>query len=166
MRIELLRQRAETYATRKNLALDASLGTGIQGSVWSTIFKSRSGHSAIKVHDAEHTYRRERDIYLRLREYNVDYVRDCSVPRLLDHDDQLLILEMTIVKRPFCLDFGGAYLDYAPAYPDDILADEDLKQRELFEDDYAEMKAVLHELEKFDIYMLDVHPGNISFRMQ
>lgn len=149
---------------RKNLRLDSTLGTGVQGSVWSTIFQSRSSHSAVKVHDAEHTYRRERDAYLVLREYNVTRVRDCTVPRLIDHDDDLLILEMSIVQRPFCLDFGGAYLDYPPDFPEHVLEDVDRQHRELFEDDYDEMKTVLRELEKLDVYMIDVHPGNISFR--
>jgi hypothetical protein len=164
MRVQLLKVRAEQFARRKGLLLDCSLGTGCQGSVWSTIFHSQPGHSALKVHDREDTYLRERNVYLLLREYNVTTLANCRVPRLIDHDDELLALEMEIVSRPFCLDFGGAYLDYAPEFPEHVMEDVDRQHRELFEGDYAAMKAVLRELENLDIYMIDVHPGNISFR--
>lgn len=163
MRPELLKRRAETFANRKGLTLDVPLGAGVQGIVWATMFKAAPGHSAVKVHEAEPNYRRERDVYLRLREYAVTSLRGCNVPALLDHDDELLVLEMEIVRRPFVLDFGGAYLDDPPDFPDDVLAEWEREKREQYGDRWPEVRAILRELERLGVYMIDVHPGNVSF---
>ena len=45
------------------------------------------------------------------------------VPRLLQFDDDLWVIEMTIVSRPFVLDFAGAYLDMPPDFSDEVMAD-------------------------------------------
>lgn len=78
---------------------------------------------AIKVHREEAGYLRERDAYLRLRALGTTTIRGCNVPELLAHHDALWILVMTVVVRPFVLDFGGAYLDQAPDFSDDVMAD-------------------------------------------
>ncbi len=54
--------------------------------------------------------------YLRLRELQVESIRGHAVPQLLHFDDEFLAIEMTIVSPPFCLDFGGAYLDRPPDF--------------------------------------------------
>jgi hypothetical protein len=58
-----------------------------------------------------------------LREEGIISIRGCAVPELLAFDDQLWIIEMTIVSRPFVLDFAGAYLDFAPEFSQEVLAD-------------------------------------------
>ena len=54
----------------------------------------------------------------------VTTVRGFNVPELIAFDDELLVLEMTIVRRPFVLDFASAYLDSdkRPEFPDDTWA--------------------------------------------
>ena len=50
-------------------------------------------------------YCRERDVYVRLKEKQLILIRACEIPQLLGYDDDLWIIQMTIVSRPFCLDF-------------------------------------------------------------
>jgi hypothetical protein len=151
------------YAARNGRDLVEPLGTGVQGSVWRVKEKGEIFSTAVKAHRDEFSYRRERNVYLRLREYDVAEIRSCSVPYLLNHDDELMILEMGLVQRPFILDFGGAYLDYPPDFSDDVLAEWEREKREQYGSRWPEVQAILRELEKLDIYMVDVHPGNISF---
>ena len=113
-RDELLR-RAQEYTQRNDLVLGEELGFGVHGIVFVTESQRQKdpsdGRSAIKVHQREPDYRRERDVYLRLREKGIASIRRCHVPQLLHYDDQVWIIEMTVVSPPFVLDFAGAFLD-------------------------------------------------------
>jgi hypothetical protein len=62
---ELLR-RCREYADRHGLALGDQLGAGVQGIVLSAHCQSVKGRVAIKAHNQEPGFRRERDAYLRL----------------------------------------------------------------------------------------------------
>lgn len=143
------------------------LGYGIHGIVFladSLLEKETPPvRSAVKVHRQEPAYLRERDVYLRLRDRAITFVRECRVPQLLRYDDDLLVIEMTVVKRPFLLDFGGAYLDKAPDFSEEVLADWRAEKQEQFESRWPEVQAILRALEAMGILMLDVNPGNISF---
>ena len=79
------------------------------------VFKT-SENSAIKVHSLKQGFVRELSIYLRLQERRIDNIRGLIVPRLLNFDKELLVLEMSIVHVPCILDFGGSYLDEAPEH--------------------------------------------------
>lgn len=164
--LEVLLERIRYYAERGGYLMERPLGTGVQGSVYQVRKKGQMFGAAIKAHSHDIAFRRERDVYLRLREYQISSIRGCNVPFLLNHDDKLLILELGLVERPFVLDFGGAYLDYPPDFSDDVLAEWEKEKREQYEERWPEVQAILHELEGYDIYMIDVHPGNISFEVQ
>jgi hypothetical protein len=82
---------------------------------------------------------------------------------LITFDDRLLVLEMTIVKRPFVLDFAGAYLDSRPDFPQDVWTDWEAEKREQFEERWPIVQKVLDAFEEMGIYLLDVSPGNIGF---
>jgi hypothetical protein len=163
-----LSSRAREYGQRHVLAIADELGFGIHGIVFAT--ESHPGtegspvRSAIKVHERETAYCRERDIYLRLKENDIREIHGCAVPQLLRYDDQLLVIEMTLVSRPFILDFAGAYLDHAPDFPAEVLADWRAEKEEQFGSRWPEVQAILGALESYGIYMEDVSPGNISFR--
>ncbi len=86
------------------------------------------------------------------------------VPQLIRFDDELRVIEMTIVTRPFLLDFAGAYLDFPPQFSEEIWAHWQLEKREQFEDRWPTVQAVLAALEELDIHMVDVSPSNIAFR--
>jgi hypothetical protein len=161
-RSELLR-RAREYCRRNGLLLGSLLGSGIHGSVFEAESQTEKGISAIKMHDREHEYCRERDVYLRLRELEVTDIRGCAVPEMLRYDDELWVIEMTIVTRPFVLDFAGAYLDESPEFSDEVLADWRAEKQEQFGPRWPEVRAILRFLEGHDIFMVDVNPGNISF---
>src|SRR5437879_6423720 len=106
-----LARRAEAYAIRNGLVLGMELGSGVHGIVFSAENQSEGGRSALKAHGQETFYRRERDVYLRLKENEVTTIRGCNVPEMLRYDDDLWVIEITVVTRPFVLDFAGALLD-------------------------------------------------------
>jgi len=98
-----------------------------------------------------------------LQAAGVTDVRGFNVPQLIRFDDKLLIVEMTIVVRPFLLDFAGAYLDAPPEFSEQIWHEWELQKREQFEDRWPIVQAALAALEELDIYMVDVSPTNIAF---
>lgn len=164
---ELLR-RIHDYAQRINVALVDQLGYGMHGSVF--VAESQAGSDAslsrlaVKVHRREQEYIRERDTYLRLRKLDVTRIRECEVPQLIDFDNRLWIIAMTVVRRPFVLDFAGAYLDSQPDFSEEVMADWRAQKQEEFGRHWPDVQAVLRHLECLGIYMVDVNPGNISFR--
>ena len=157
-RIEL-ESRVQRYATDRKLGLGEQLGFGVHGIVFATNRKS-----AIKIHGQVAAYRRERDVYVRLREHGVELIRTFSVPQLIDYDDALLAIEMGIVTPPFVLDFAAAYLDVPPEFSEQVLIDWEAEKREQFEQRWPEVQAVLRALEVLGIYQADVSPNNVRFR--
>jgi hypothetical protein len=163
---ELVR-RAEEYAQRRGRTLGERLGAGVHGIVFATESQPEKDasvlRSAIKVHERGPDYARERDVYLRLKDNGVAAIRGCHVPQILHYDDELWVLEMTVVKRPFVLDFAGAYLDEPPDFSDEVLADWRAEKQEQFGPRWAEVQAILRFLEGHGVFMVDVNPGNVSF---
>ena len=89
-----------------------------------------------------------------------------NVPKLIRSDDELLVIEMTIVSRPFVLDFAGAYLDSPPEFSREIWSEWEAEKRDQFETRWSKVQAVLNALEDLDIYMVDVSPSNVAFADQ
>ena len=106
-------------------------------------------------------YRRERDVYLRLQTHAVSAIRDCHVPAIIAFDDELWVLEMTLVTRPFMLDFAGAYLDEPPDFSEEVLAEWEAEKREQFGSQWPKVQTICRALEKHGIYLVDVNPGNV-----
>jgi len=98
-----------------------------------------------------------------LEEALVGVVLGFNVPRLIEFNDDLRVLAMTIVDRPFILDFAGAFLDAPPEFPPDVWADWETEKREIFETRRPEVRRVLDAFEEFGIFLLDVSPENIAF---
>jgi hypothetical protein len=82
---------------------------------------------------------------------------------MLRYDDELWVIEMTIVTRPFVLDFTGAYLDQAPDFSDEVFVDWRAEKQEQFGSQWEEVQAILRYLQGFGVFLVDVNPGNISF---
>lgn len=154
---------ARRYATRRGLRLLEALGAGIHGSVWLAQGNAKGGASAVKIHLEPEFHRREVEVYLRLQEAGVKRLRGFSVPQLVRADAELLALEMTVVKRPYLLDFAAAWLDAPPEFPDETWADWEADRREMFGERWPEVERVLAELEELGIHLLDVNPGNLAF---
>lgn len=133
---EELWNKAEDYARLRGAKLGELLGFGIHGIVVVLECESEGAPRALKIHSASEPYRRERDIYERLKECEMTKLLGFNVPPLLRRDDDLLALEMTIVPPPFVLDFAGAYLDFPPDFSDEVWAEWERKNQEQFGEDW------------------------------
>jgi len=113
---------ARRYASRNRLSVEfPGLGGGIHGQVFFVRGSAAPGGTAIKVFYLEEFFRRELLVYERLREAGVRTIRGLSVPQLIRADGGLLVLEMTVVERPYRMDFAGAFLDDdAPQFDDEV----------------------------------------------
>ena len=156
-------QNAQIYAARHNLQLAERLGDGVHGIVMVAEDKSKPGKTAIKAHKDAEAYAREREVYQRLREAGIIEILGFRVPELIHYDDELRIIEMTIVTPPFVLDFAGARLDIPPDFSEEVWAEWEAEKREQFGSRWPEARAALGALEELDIYVLDVSPRNIMF---
>ena len=157
-------QIAHQYASRKKLAVHESLGGGIHGLVFLLQGDTTLGGTALKVFHAQEFYERELMVYERLRAARVRNILGFAVPQWIAVDGELLALEMTVVERPFVLDFAGAYLDNAaPWFEDEKWEMWEADKIEKFGVRWPEVQAVLAALEDFGIQMLDVNPGNVAF---
>jgi len=160
---ESLLPKARVYAAQRQLEVGEPLGSGKDGIVCVGKLKAAPGTVAIKVHRFEELYRRERDAYLRLTELDVRSVLGFNVPKLLSSEDDLCVLEMTIVRRPFVLDFAAAYLDARPEFPEEVWAEWEADKQEQFEARWPKVRAILDAFEAFGVYLTDVSPANIGF---
>lgn len=148
---------ARAYADKHGKTIAMHLGGGFDGVVVST------GPTAIKAARHEPLYLRERDVYIRLLENDVNNVAGFAVPKLVEFDDELQVIEMEIVSPPFIVDFAGAYLDERPDYPEDVLAAWDAEKREIFEHRWPTVRRIMAVFERWGVYLADVHPGNVRF---
>ena len=120
-------------------------------------------NTAIKVYDLVAGYLRERDAYKRLKERGVFAIRGMNIPRVERWDDELYVVEMSVVHVPCVLDFGGAYLDNRPEH---MVDDEAwlLQKAEEFGSNWTEAQAIIMELQyRAGIFLADVNTGNIKF---
>ena len=99
----------------------------------------------------------------RLRERGIVQIRGFNVPEFIAADDEWLVLQMTIVPKPFVLDFGGARLDEKPYFPEEIWEEWRERKREMFEKRWHTVEEVIFEFQLLGIYLMDVHPRNIAF---
>jgi hypothetical protein len=156
-------EKARLYALRHRLTIGGQLGSGHHGSVFVAARNTHPNRSAIKFHKEQEPYLRERKAYERLAERGITEIEGFAVPILLNADDELLVLEMTIVERPFLLDFGGAYLERPPEFPDNVWEEWREQKAEQFGSNWPVVEDVLTTLHCMGIHMLDVHPKNIAF---
>lgn len=158
------RNRALTFAARHAVELGEELGTGTQGAVFALIDKLKSGPAAVKFHYRAHSYTRECAAYRKLTEVGVESVLGFNVPKLLRTDDDLLAIEMTVVRRPYVLDFAGAWIDEEPPEFSDEVWDEWRREKiEQFGPRWPTVQRLLSEFRPLGVHLLDVSPGNIAF---
>jgi hypothetical protein len=160
----MLRRRSEAYARRRNIVWAEQLGVGLHGVVRVADDNRNFARFAVKLHEVETAYRRERMIYQRLRDHGVVTLRGFNVPQLLGWDDAAWAIEMTIVTRPFVLDFAGAWLDEEPVFsPEAWSYWEEEKIEQFGPERWREVQAVLALLRIYGVHMHDVTPTNIAF---
>lgn len=157
-----LARAAQLYGDSRQIAIhfQSPLGFGSDGTIW-----PNSRGSALKILIYDQNYRVERDCYLRLRDKAVRHVGKLNVPILIDYDDQLRAIEMTIVKPPYLLDFGKVYLDQPPVYWNDeqLMANFFEEKAPLFGRNWPRVLSAMASLEQIGIYYVDPRPQNISF---
>ncbi|MCG8421710.1 MAG: hypothetical protein MJE77_27645 [Proteobacteria bacterium] len=144
------------YVHSRKIDILEPLGRGDQGEVFAT-----TRRTAIKALHHDVDYRRERDVYLRLRERGVNAIRGCAVPQLQGFDDDLLVVEMTIVRPPCLVDFASAYLDTRPEFPPDVVAAEQMRHRETFGETWPLVAEIIEQLAGLGIHLMDISAGNI-----
>lgn len=160
---EILIPNIRLYADRHQLELAETLGSGKDGIVLVARRKAQAGKVAVKALRWPEVYEREHKVYEHLREAAAITVLGFNVPQLVGADAELRILEMTIVERPFVLDFAGAYLAARPEFPEEVWTEWEAEKREQFEARWPQVRQVLDAFEERGVYLLDVSPGNIAF---
>ena len=160
---ELIIENAHAYARKHQLQLTERLGFGIHGIIFGAESKSHLGKSVLKAHRDKEPFLRELSIYERLRAENIGVILGFNIPDFLGADDGLRIIEMSLVARPFVLDFAGAYLDKPPEFPEEIWTEWETEKRELFGSRWQAVEMLVAALRSLNIYMVDVSPGNIAF---
>ena len=160
---DTLFQRLQQYASQHELRIAEKLGSGIHGLVHATIREESQERSALKAHHVLETYLCEREAYQRLQTASVNQIQSLNVPQLLSWDDELLVIDMTIVTKPFLLDFAGATVGHRADFPDEVWREWEEEKREQFGDHWPFVQKVIAELEGFGIYLNDVSPSNIAW---
>jgi hypothetical protein len=160
---ELFIQKGLDYAARMGLQVAERLGSGVHGIILVAVDKRNGGKAAIKVHREREAFLRECAVYERLADARVASVEGFHVPQIIEADDNLQIIRMTIVRRPFLLDFAGAYLDSPPEFSDEVIAEWHAEKEEQFGNRWPTVQSVLYELRQLGIHMVDVSPSNIAF---
>ncbi|TWU06236.1 hypothetical protein [Stieleria varia] len=152
-------ERAKEFCKLREMTLDQAhlLGQGQEGYVWST-----SNESAVKVFERARNFETELECYQILHNESVHELDGFTIPRLLDHDNELQVIEMTIVSPPFLLDFGKAYIGRRPDFTEEVMSDYESDREELFEGNWPLAWGVVSSLEKYGIYYWDARPGNIN----
>jgi hypothetical protein len=155
---------AQSYAVRRQLEIAERLGSGKDGTVFVAKRKIATAKVAIKAHRFHELYFREKLAYQRLRKLEINSIQGFNVPEMADFHDNFRVLEMTIVKRPFVLDFAAAYLDRRPEFPPEIWAEWEAEKHEQFEDPWPIVQQILNSFEEIGMYLMDVSPANIAFK--
>lgn len=138
------------------MTIEKQIGGGFDGVVLGT-----NVATAIKSLNNKELYRQERDVYLYLKEKEIWQVNAFHIPQLINCDDELLVIEMTLVSPPFLLDFAGASLKGRTNFEPEIWEEWKEEKREQFESDWPEVQQALWTLEGLGVFMNDVHPGNV-----
>lgn len=92
-------------------------------------------------------YENELGCYQILGQHQVTEVQGFNIPQLLGWSDELLVIEMTIVKPPFILDFGKSYLFFPPEYPSDAEEEHQRKLEDTFGDYLPQVELALSFLQ-------------------
>jgi hypothetical protein len=133
------------------LAKSPVFGSGMYGTVFARSLEDQGIKTALKIHENALPFARERDAYVRLQSFEIRMIEGHHVPQLVNFDDELLAIEMSVVARPFELDFGDAYLDRLPDYGEEIMAEWSAEKEEQFGENWPAALRVLKGLRHYGI---------------
>jgi hypothetical protein len=150
------------YEIKYGISLIDRLGDGKDGRV----FQTEHGR-AVKFFNDEAIFRRELRAYQILQQRDIDQINGFQIPRLIQHDDNLRALEMTIVQAPFVLDFASSYTseEYARfGFPEDVMDERVLEWSEIFGEHWPEVISLLEAFTReTGLILLDLSLNNIKF---
>ena len=161
---------ARLFAARRGCRILLAPARGLHGDVLET---SRS--SILKAFGRREAFEAELRVYRRLEAAAVERVGRFHVPVLLGVDERLGVLEITRVQPPYALDFAAVTLDRTP---EEVWADQPgriqaawARAEEAFSGhtpaQWAEVERLYEQFgERFGVWMLDLHPGNIAFEAE
>lgn len=154
--------RAESYAKNngRRILRKERLGVGTDGEVWRS-----TRPSAIKVVLNTRNYRDELESYRRLKAAGIYELCGFAIPRLFGWDDDLQVIELSIVNPPYLLDFGKVYFDRPPTdvYDAAQLKSAAAEARSFFGTNWPVVSKLLNALqEKVGIWYVDPKPANIN----
>ncbi len=149
-------QRLKQYAEINERVLFEQLRGGTDGEVWSTKVST-----VLKSFELWKTYHNEVSCYLRLKDRGLKEIFGFSIPSLEGWDDELMVIEMSIVSPPYILDFGKAYLDRPHGFPPSVMAEWVAEQQERWGTTWPLIRSILGKLQSVGIYHMDPKPGNI-----
>lgn len=144
------------YLESLGAAIVNPLGVGTDGAVWYT-----TRFTAVKAFHKPRNFELELECYRRLQATELQSICGFWVPQLIGHDASLLVIEMSIVKPPYVLDFGKVYLDRQPDFSTEVLHDWRQQQQELWGDLFPTVQSILRRLQSLGIFYADPKPGNI-----
>jgi hypothetical protein len=140
---------------------ESPLGSGTDGAVWMS-----DRNTAVKALYRQKNYSHELECYQRFARAGVTNLAGFNVPKLVGHSDELMIVELGIVKPPFILDFAKVCLDNPPDFDPEVLEEADRENEERFGEQYwSRVRVLLWVLRsRYGIYYQDPKPGNIMFK--
>ncbi|MBL8827833.1 MAG: hypothetical protein JNM18_12720 [Planctomycetaceae bacterium] len=160
--MESLLANVKQYCQARAMAWQESsvLGWGQDGTVWQTPVPT-----AVKAFYRQSNYDVEKSCYQRLAEKGLRTLDGLYLAQLIDFDDELLVIELSIVSPPYLLDFGKAYLDCRAPYDEVQRTEYHDMIRDLFGDDYARVLRITRMLWHLcQIDYVDAKPANICLR--
>jgi hypothetical protein len=137
------------------------LGWGLDG----VVYAHPSVANAVKIHKNPESFEKELAAYQRLYSNRVDKLGDFAVPTLMTYSRKLGVLEISIVKKPFLLDFAAATVDKPNDFTPDAMSDWWDRVRDDFGDDFETARDVFWSLKRLHgIYYWDLKPRNLQIR--
>jgi hypothetical protein len=105
------------------------------------------------------------EVYQVLQSLNINNIAGHHIPWLIRSDEELRAIEMSIVERPFLLDFAGAKLLHeVPDFEQEVLDEFHVRLEQLFGERWTDALHVAEMFRRLTGYtLLDIHPGNIAF---
>jgi len=85
---EELEALVESYCNARTLIVESCLGAGTQDSVFVVTNSINNIRHAVKFHERKVAFERERAVYLRLKELEIDYVCGHRIPVLVAYDNE------------------------------------------------------------------------------
>src|SRR5205823_604587 len=112
-------------------------------------------------------YHRELRAYQIMLGGEIEEINEFQIPRLIRNDDELLAIEMTIVKPPFVLDFASAYTieEYNHfEFTEEILDERETHWSDIFGDRWPIVRSLCDAFtHATGLVLLDLSLNNIKF---